>query len=121
MKRRKWRWRSPIFENIRDAPGFDLGAVGAGGTVSQSEQAYRKLLFQAEAPVQFRKLLSEAGPAGKMYALMGLKVRDPEYFQQVVAGYKASEESVNVCTGGCDVRSVKVSAVASSIERGRVK
>src|SRR5690349_783833 len=69
---------------LQDAGSFALGGIGVAGTMSSGERALREVLKQPDAVARLEALLSGASPAGKLYALLGLKIRDRAAYERAL-------------------------------------
>lgn len=96
---------------------FALGGVGVAGSMSSGETDLRVVLKEADAVQQLKSLLLNASPAGQLYALLGLRLRDrPAYEQAVVAFRKRSDEISTM--HGCMLMKEKMDAIVKQIEHG---
>lgn len=108
------------FQRLKAAPRFTIGPVGFAAMPAREEKAFRALLRGPKAPEQFGKLLSEATPAGQLYALLGLKLlKDPAY-EKAYPRYAANEQPVSTMSG-CIVMQTTVDALARQIGEGKFK
>src|SRR4028119_1940303 len=64
---------------LRTVGFFAIGGVGYGGETSKGEVAYRAMLQHPQAVSRFQELLRDPRvlPAGKLYALLGLRSKSP--------------------------------------------
>jgi hypothetical protein len=93
-------------------------SVGAGGKIPAHAYALRTLLRQPDARDAFLDLLSRARyPAGEMWALCGLRLTDPEAFEERVGPFLDSRDAVNT-QFGCIGMERPVKQVAEHIRRG---
>jgi hypothetical protein len=53
---------------------FALGGIGVAGTMSEGERALREILGQPNALARLEALVSSGSTAGKLYALLGLRI-----------------------------------------------
>ena len=62
--------------SLQSAGSFALGGIGVAGTMSSGERALREVLKNQDAVARLEALLPNASPAGRLYALLGLRIRD---------------------------------------------
>jgi hypothetical protein len=96
---------------------FALGGVGVAGTMSGGEKDLRALLKEADAVKQFQSLLKSASPAGQLYALLGLRLRDRPAYEQAVPEFRKRSEVVSTLHG-CIMMKEKMDAIVKQIEYG---
>jgi hypothetical protein len=91
--------RSSAESILEKTSSFALGGVGVAGTMSQGERALREILKEADAPVRLERMLPNASPAGQLYALLGLRLRDRAAYQRVLPKYGANDAKVETARG----------------------
>lgn len=64
------------FALLAEAEFFSVGGVGYVGRPSEAEEALRVLLAEPGAAAAFKELLARANPEGRLYALLGLRLKD---------------------------------------------
>ena len=101
---------------------FAIGGVGFAGTTSEGETALRTLLDQPRVEALFEALLNDknTSSAGKLYALLGLKLRgqlQQTRFEQHLRAFLASKANVPIMRG-CLRSSEPVADVARGIRNG---
>jgi hypothetical protein len=107
---------------LKDAAYFAIGGVGFAGATSEGETALRTLLGQPQAEARFEALLDDknTSPAGKLYALLGLKLRGAQQqsrFEQHLRAFLTSKANVPIMRG-CLRSSEPVADVARGIRNG---
>ena len=102
------------YDLVKEASAFSMGGVGVTGAISKSEKGYRVILEQPDATAQFTQLLSEGTPAGKLYALLGLKEKDKAAYGEALATLEKSKDEVTV-TAGCMFQKTNVGMAALQI------
>jgi hypothetical protein len=112
--------KSGTFETVQRAESFTVGGVGVAGTRTKQELAFRELIKQPKAGLQFRKLLDHGSPAGKMYGLLGLKLTDKSGFEEALPKFTDCDTKIETI-GGCMVMRTTVGYVAKQIARGDFK
>ena len=70
------------YATLHGAIMFRIGAVGFMGETSPEELALRDLVNDVEAIPALRSLCRNATTAGRLYALLGLRIRDINAFQE---------------------------------------
>jgi hypothetical protein len=78
---------------------FALGGVGVAGTMSSGEKDLRSVLKEADAVQQLQSLLENASPAGQLYALLGLRLRDRPGYEQAVPAFRKRSDAVSTMHG----------------------
>jgi hypothetical protein len=96
---------------------FALGGVGAAGTMSSGEKDLRAVLKEADAVQQLQSLLKNASPAGQLYALLGLRLRDRPAYEQAVPAFRKRSEAVSTMHG-CIIMKEKMDSIVHQIEHG---
>ncbi|MFZ1218325.1 MAG: hypothetical protein WAO00_03490 [Chthoniobacterales bacterium] len=105
-------------ENLAKASMFALGGMGVAGTMSQGERALRELLEKPDAVAQLERLLTSATPAGRLYALLGLRVKDRAAYQRALEKYSANDSKVETARG-CMLSQDPFVDLLKEIERGQ--
>jgi hypothetical protein len=96
---------------------FALGGVGVAGTMSSGEKDLRTVLKEADAVRQLQSLLKNASPAGQLYALLGLRLRDRPAFEQAVPAFRKRSDVISTMHG-CIVMKEKMDGIVKQIEHG---
>jgi hypothetical protein len=102
---------------LRKAGSFALGGVGVAGTMSQGERALREVLKKSDAVARLESMLSQASPAGQLYALLGLRARDRDAYHQALMKYGQGDASVQTMRG-CLLRQESFGALVNQIDHG---
>lgn len=87
-------------DQLRRIESFALGGIGIAGAMSEGERALRQLLQGPNPIAQLQGLLTNATPAGELYALLGLRAHDRAAYDQALKDFKAPEVEVQTI-GGC--------------------
>ena len=77
---------------LQGAIMFRMGSVGFMGTTSPEESALRDLLYDIEAIPALKSLSRNATTAGRLYALLGLRIRDINAFREEAQLYRERSE-----------------------------
>lgn len=96
---------------------FALGGVGVAGTMSSGEKDLRAVLKEADAVQQLQSLLKNASPAGQLYALLGLRLRDRPAYEQAVPEFRQRSDAVSTMHG-CIIMKEKMDSIVRQIEHG---
>jgi hypothetical protein len=96
---------------------FALGGVGYAGTMSSGEKDLRAVLKKADAVEQLQSLLKDASPAGQLYALLGLRLRDRPAYEKAVPEFRKRSDAVSTMHG-CIVMKEKMDSIVQQIEHG---
>ena len=109
---------SPELQKLMEVDIVAFGGVGFAGRISEAEIAFQKILAHDQAVEMFNRLTAEAKPAGQVYALYGLYLKDREAFKQrltqVRAGIK-KDQKILVQTG-CTITSEDADEVIKKTE-----
>ena len=97
---------------------FALGGVGVAGTMSAGERALREVLKQPDAVARLEAMLPNASPAGKLYALLGLRVRDRAAYERALEKCRSLEATVETARG-CMLSRESFGDLVKEIERGQ--
>jgi len=71
---------SKAYQKLQHAKLFNLGGVGFGAQITDEEKAFATIFDSATATILLQRLLNDASPEGKLYALFGLRLKAPETF-----------------------------------------
>jgi hypothetical protein len=96
---------------------FALGGVGVAGTMSHGEKDLRTVLKESDAVEQLQSLLKNASPAGQLYALLGLRLRDRPAYEQALPAFRKRSDAVSTMHG-CIMMKEKMDSIVQQIERG---
>jgi hypothetical protein len=96
---------------------FALGGVGVAGSMSSGETDLRAVLKEADAVQQLQSLLKNASPAGQLYALLGLRLRDRPAYDQAVPEFRKRSDVISTMHG-CILMKEKMDAIVKQIEHG---
>jgi hypothetical protein len=96
---------------------FALGGVGVAGTISPGESDLRALLEKSDAVQQLQSLLKQASPAGQLYALLGLRLRDRPSYEQALPLFRKRPDVVSTMRG-CILMKEKMESIVQQIEHG---
>lgn len=102
---------------LESAGSFALGGIGVAGTMSAGERALREVIKQPDALVQLEKLVSSASPAGKLYALLGLRIRDRAAYERALEKCRTIDVKVETARG-CMLQQESFRDLVREIERG---
>ena len=85
--------------------------------MSAGERALREILKQPDAVARLEGLLPTASPAGKLYALLGLRVRDHAAYERALGKCREIEAKVETARG-CILSRESFRDLVKEIERG---
>lgn len=108
------------YEALSAVTTFSIGGVGVAGTISPMEKDFRALLMEPDAVMKCQKLCTEATPEGKMYGLLGLKLKDEAAFTAALANFKDSKTSLRE-QSGCIMGTTTMGELAANIAKGSYK
>ena len=103
--------------DVQDADKFALGGIGVAGTISKAESALRTILAAPDAVTQLEKMLPHATDAGRLYILVGLRMRDRAAYKRAFESY-ANHDSTVETVRGCMISRESFQALLREIDRG---
>jgi hypothetical protein len=103
--------------DVQDADKFALGGVGAARIISKGESALRTILNQPDAVTQLEKMLAHATDAGRLYILVGLRMRDRSAYKRAFDSYSKHDSTVETVRG-CMISKESFQALMREIDRG---
>ena len=102
---------------LRTTSSFALGGVGVAGSMSEGERALREVLNQPDATARLENALPNASPAGQLYALLGLRLRDRAAYQRALEKYGGNSATVPTMRG-CMLQKESFRDLVKQIEHG---
>jgi hypothetical protein len=102
---------------LRKTELFALGGIGAAGSMSEGERALREVVKESDVAARLEKLLSDASPAGQLYALLGLRVRDRAVYERALGKLRTMDTKVQTARG-CILQQESFGDLVKEIERG---
>jgi len=105
-------------DSLQSAGSFALGGVGVAGTMSAGERALREVLRNQDAVARLEAMISKASPAGKLYALLGLKIRDHAAYERALEKWRTVDAKVETARG-CILSQESFRDLLKEIERGQ--
>jgi hypothetical protein len=109
---------APAEAILEKAGMFALGGIGVAGTMSPGERALRELFEKADAPARMDRLLTNATPAGQLYALVGLRLKDHAAYQRALEKCRNTDAKVETARG-CILSQESFRDLVQEIERGQ--
>jgi hypothetical protein len=109
---------APAEAILEKAGMFALGGIGVAGTMSPGERALRELFEKADAPARMDRLLTNATPAGQLYALLGLRLKDHAAYQRALEKCRNTDAKVETARG-CILSQESFRDLVQEIERGQ--
>jgi hypothetical protein len=103
---------------LEKAGMFALGGIGVAGTMSPGERALREVLANREAVARMERLLTNATPAGRLYALLGLRLKDRALYDRALQELRAINAKVETARG-CILSQESFGDLLKEIERGQ--
>ena len=103
---------------LQNAGSFALGGIGVAGTMSAGERALREVLKTHDAVTRLEALLQSASPAGKLYALLGLRIRDRAAYERALEKIRTTDTTVETARG-CMLSRESFRDLVKEIERGQ--
>jgi hypothetical protein len=85
--------------------------------MSEGERALREILKESDAVVRLESALPNASPAGRLYALLGLRLRDRPAYQRALEKYGADNAKVQTMRG-CILQQESFRDLVKQIEHG---
>jgi hypothetical protein len=85
--------------SVESTGSFALGGIGVAGTMSSGERALREVLKQPDAAARLEAVLPNASPAGKLYAILGLRIRDRAAYERALEKCRGIDAKVETARG----------------------
>jgi len=86
--------------------------------MSAGERALREVLKEPDAVARLEAMLPNASPAGKLYALLGLRIRDRAAYERALEKYRSTDATVETARG-CMLSHEQFRDLVKEIERGQ--
>jgi len=102
---------------LRKTGIFALGGIGAAGTMSEGEQALREILRSSDGSGRLEEFTSDASPAGQLYALLGLRIRDRAAYARALDKLRKTDVKVRTARG-CMLQEQSFRDLVKEIEGG---
>lgn len=102
---------------LRNQTTFALGGIGFAGVMSEGERTLREILKEPDAARRLQSVLPNASPAGQLYALLGLRLRDRAAYQRALEKYRANNAKVQTMRG-CILQQESFGKLITQIEHG---
>ena len=103
--------------DVQDADKFALGGIGVAGTISKGESALRTILDAPDAVTQLEKMLPHGTDAGRLYILVGLRMRDRSAYKRAFESYAKHDSTVETVRG-CMISRESFQMLMREIDRG---
>jgi hypothetical protein len=103
---------------LRSVDSFAIGGVGAAGTMSAGERALRQILNERDALSRLEGMIPNATPAGKLYALLGLRKLDRAAYARALEMCQRTDTKVETARG-CIISHESFRDLAKEIDRGQ--
>jgi hypothetical protein len=103
---------------LEKAGMFALGGIGVAGTMSPGERALREILANPNAVSRMERLLTNATTAGRLYALLGLRLKDRALYDRAIRELRAVDAKVETARG-CIISQELFGDLLKEIERGQ--
>lgn len=108
---------SKSFQKLAKASFFSMGGVGFAGVISKEQLALEELLKTDDAESQLKELLQKAKMEGKVYALLGLYIKNKQLYDEKVQPFRKMDVKITV-QQGCIVSEAELTKVIVDIEKG---
>ena len=102
---------------VQNAGSFAMGGIGVAGTMSAGERALREILKKPDAVAQLEALLPTASPAGKLYAVLGLRSRERAAYERALEKCRTIDAKVPTARG-CMLGQEQFRDLLKEIEHG---
>ncbi len=103
--------------DVQDADKFAFGGIGVAGSMSKGERALRAILDEPDAAIQLERMLPHATDAGRLYILVGLRMRDRSAYKRAFDSYSQHDGTVETVQG-CMISRKSFQALMREIDRG---
>jgi len=104
--------------DLHNVGSFALGGVGVAGTMSAGEATLREILKKPDAVTRLEALMPGASPAGKLYILLGLHLRDRAAYARALEKLQNLDLKVETARG-CMISQESFRDLVKEIERGQ--
>jgi len=104
--------------DLHSVGSFALGGVGVAGTMSAGERTLRDILKKPDAATQLEAQLPDATPAGTLYILLGLHLRDHAAYERALEKCRTLDAKVETARG-CILDHEAFRDLVKEIERGQ--
>ena len=94
-----------------------MGGVGVAGTMSAGERALRQVLAESDAVARLDSVIASASPAGRLYALLGLRARDRAAYERALEKVRTIDAKVETARG-CILQRESFRDLVKEIEAG---
>ena len=108
---------NPAVSGLAQTQLFAIGGIGVAGSTSDGERDLRAVLDQPDAPALLHEILSRATPAGQLYALLGLRLRDRSAYEQALPALRKRSDVISIARG-CMLMKEEMAAIVREIEHG---
>jgi hypothetical protein len=108
---------NPAVSGLAHTQLFAVGGIGVAGSMSDGERDLRTVLKQPNAAAVLREILSRATPAGQLYALLGLRLRDRAVYEQVLPALRKRSDVISTARG-CILMKEEMASIVRQIEHG---
>ena len=110
---------TPVDPNsdLQKAGTFAMGGIGIAGTMSEGERALRKCLKEPNAASRLENMIPNATPAGKLYALIGLRSVDRVAYARAFDACRTIDTKVSTMHG-CLIDRESFRDLVQEIDRG---
>jgi len=106
-----------VLDRLSKVRVFAFGGVGFAGVTSKGQADYRIIFRRPSALNDFQKLLAFGTPEARLYALAGIRAKDPKGFGKIAQSFRQSKEDVRT-QSGCIVQGEQFAVVLKRIEAG---
>jgi hypothetical protein len=96
---------------------FAIRGIGVAGSMSDGERDLRTVLNQPDAAAVLHEILPRATPAGQLYALLGLRLRDRAAYERALAALGKRSDVISTARG-CILMKEEMAGIIREIERG---
>jgi hypothetical protein len=102
---------------LQSVNSFAMGGVGYAGSMSAGEGALRQILKESDAVSRLEGMVPTATPAGKLYALLGLRKLDRAAYARALEICQRTDTKVETARG-CIIGHESFRDLAKEIDRG---
>ena len=109
---------SDVLKELASIHDFAFGGIGAAGTTSKGEIAFRQVLQRPSAEKDFVDLLATGNAQARCYALVALHGLNPALYAERVRQFEGDQSKVTTI-GGCMITDQPMASVVTNISNGR--
>jgi hypothetical protein len=96
---------------------FRVDPAGVAGVIPNEMIALQRIMKRDDASAVLEELYSKGSPAGKLYALLGLRFVNKARYEELIPQLKQNTDKINT-QSGCIIFDQTIKAIIGSMEAG---